>query len=521
MKSTIRKVAVAVMAAMISAGAFAALSPEYTQFGKGPAQWIMTKEEAAKWKTIGNDQDAKAFIDLFWARRDPTPATAVNEYRNEFERRVKFADENFSTAKTKGSMSDRGKLAIVVGIPTHSVRQSAAPTNRQSEIDMSVGTSQTQGDTTRIANRMVWVYERDKAPEIPMSGTTTQFAFTDQFGNGDWTYERGGMTDPGVMMRQMVERSIVSPNLTVAPTYAAAAPQTTAAPATATAAPAAPAVTTALKTAAYQTAINDFQAAKTNPYEKSIYATYDEFITAAGDYFVPISLYVPKSAGITDADTTAFGVVQDETGKQVYAFEEPAKLTATKSDLMFDKSLVLPAGKFKGTFGLAQGGKPVALVSTAMTLAGSIDKSAESASKLILSNNVYPLTVAQNPSDPYAFGGLKVIPKGDRVFTKQDDLWYFLEMRNPGLDDAQKAQLEVKLDITGTTADGKPVKMNFPPEEAALIPVKGVPGHYGIGNSYSLADPAFKPGSYTFKIKVTDKVTKQTYNVQDTFKIQG
>src|SRR3954470_23924562 len=112
MNSTMRSIAVAALAAMVAVGAFAALSPQYADFGKGPAQWIMTKEEAAKWKTITSDDDAKAFIDLFWARRDPTPTTAVNEYRDTFEGRVKYADDHFTTAKIKGSMSDRGKILI-------------------------------------------------------------------------------------------------------------------------------------------------------------------------------------------------------------------------------------------------------------------------------------------------------------------------------------------------------------------------------------------------------------------------
>ena len=56
-----------------------ALSAEYLDWGRGPAQFLMTKEEAAKWKTIASDDDAKAFVALFWARRDPTADTPRNE----------------------------------------------------------------------------------------------------------------------------------------------------------------------------------------------------------------------------------------------------------------------------------------------------------------------------------------------------------------------------------------------------------------------------------------------------------
>jgi hypothetical protein len=425
-------------------------------------------------------------------------------------------------------MSDRGKILIVVGPPTRVQKQNAAPQSTHN-YGATLGDSATPGETARVANRQVWIYDREKAPDMKMTTPTVEFGFTDQFGNEEWKFERGGKTDPGVQMREMIARSIVSPNLTAVPTYAAAAataaPAPAAAPMTAmpmTTTPAAgPVNATSFKTPTLQSAIADFRNAKSNPYENSIFVTWGEFVTTAGEYFVPVELYVPKSAGLASAsagDLTFFGVVEDAAGKPVAVFEEPAKLTATKDDLFFDKSLSLPAGKFRGTFGLAQAGKPVAIASTDMTLAGTLDKSAPGVSNLILSNNVYPLATAQNANDPFAFGGLKVVPKGDRTFTKQDDLWFFVEVRNPGLNEAQKPTLETKLDITGTTADGKKVAMSFPPEEASLIELKGVPGHYGIGNSYELAQPSFKPGNYT---KVTDKVTKQSYNVQETFRIKG
>src|SRR5207245_1480887 len=70
---------IAAAVAALAVNAFAALSPKYTDWAKGPAQFIMTKDEQAKWKTINDDADAQAFIDLFWARRDPTPDTPFNE----------------------------------------------------------------------------------------------------------------------------------------------------------------------------------------------------------------------------------------------------------------------------------------------------------------------------------------------------------------------------------------------------------------------------------------------------------
>ena len=51
----------------------------------------MTRDEQKKWRAVSTDEQAQEFIDLFWARRDPTPGTYVNEYKQEYDARVKYA----------------------------------------------------------------------------------------------------------------------------------------------------------------------------------------------------------------------------------------------------------------------------------------------------------------------------------------------------------------------------------------------------------------------------------------------
>src|ERR1041384_8145309 len=85
-----------------------ALNAEHTEWGKGPAQHLMTKEEIAQWKAITTDEEADKFIALFWARRDPTPQTARNELREEFENRVRGADASFKSRSLRGALTERG-----------------------------------------------------------------------------------------------------------------------------------------------------------------------------------------------------------------------------------------------------------------------------------------------------------------------------------------------------------------------------------------------------------------------------
>lgn len=510
-----RTLVAAVLAAGLAVSGFAALSTELSDWGNGPVQFLMTKEEAAQWKTLTTDDQAKAFIALFWARRDPTPATPQNEFKADFDARVTAADQYFAEGTLRGAMTDRGKALILYGKPAKMVRIA-----NPAAIAPSEGSTAPDRDTS---NTVEWQYEGDAAKTMFGAARAT-IRFTDRTGNNEFKVDRGS-ADLKSAQQRTIEHAIVNPNLTAAPSFAAP-PQQQPVPA----APAAAAVQTELTTESLETAVNEFKAAAKNPYDKTIYATTGEYVTPSGETFVPVMLYIPKAAGLNASSSlTYFGVVQDESGKNVLAFEQPAKLTESKGDFYVDRSLRLGAGKHHAIFGLADNGKPVAMVATDMDLAGTIDKEATAISQLTLSNNIYPLTVAQAPDDPFAFGGVKVVPKADKTYTKADDLWYFFELRNPGLvesadtvpvsggDSAAQPKVQVKIDVEGTDTTGKKVKMSAPPTEAAAIAMKGVPGHYGVGSAIPLA--SFKPGDYTFTIKVIDTVKKASYTLKDNFKV--
>ena len=502
----------------LAATAFAQLSREYREWGIGPLQVLLTKEEAAAWKSITTDADAKAFVDLFWARRDPTPGTAANEYREAIEQRIQTADATFTGEKIPGSMTDRGRALIIFGAPRRAARVGGQQDIVKIDPNDDLGPDQRQGEGQSIT----WMYDGDDAKAIFGEGRAV-LRFQDRSGDLVYKFQRDRV-DFAKSQARAIARSITQPSLTVAPAFAATAPVATA-PAPVAEAPAAAAVMTELTTDAFKTAVAEAKYSGGS-------AAWGEYVTSFGEYFVPVGVYLPKSTSVSGTDATFFGVVQDASGKNVLAFEEPAKLIATKDEYFVDKSLSLPAGKHKGIFGVAQNGKVIALASTDMTLAGTLDKDASAAGQLILSNNVFPLAEAQKPNDPFAFGGLKVIPKADRTFRPSDELWYFVELRHPGLaepalpegtvpvnpaDVARVPKIQIKLDVAGTTADGKPVKMAAAPRETDAIELRGVPGHYGIGNA--MPPNTFKPGEYTFTVKVIDTVKKSSYTLSEKFKV--
>jgi len=78
--------------------------------------YIITDEERAAFKRLNTDDEREQFIEQFWLRRDPTPDTVENEYKEEHYRRIAYANERFASG-IPGWKTDRGRIYIAYGPP--------------------------------------------------------------------------------------------------------------------------------------------------------------------------------------------------------------------------------------------------------------------------------------------------------------------------------------------------------------------------------------------------------------------
>jgi len=92
------------------------LSATYKKWLNEDVRWIITPEEMSAFKQLSNDEERDAFIEQFWLRRDPTPDTPENEYKEEHYRRIAYANEHFA-AGIPGWRTDRGRIYIAYGPP--------------------------------------------------------------------------------------------------------------------------------------------------------------------------------------------------------------------------------------------------------------------------------------------------------------------------------------------------------------------------------------------------------------------
>ncbi len=63
------------------------------------------------------DPGRDEFIDAFWKKRDPVPATEVNEFKDEYYGRIALANRLFSDGGPNGWLEDRGRIHILLGPP--------------------------------------------------------------------------------------------------------------------------------------------------------------------------------------------------------------------------------------------------------------------------------------------------------------------------------------------------------------------------------------------------------------------
>jgi GWxTD domain-containing protein len=143
----------------------AEVSP-YTKWLDEDVVYIILPEERAAFLALQTDDERAEFIKQFWQRRDPTPSTPENEFKDEHYRRIAYANLHFPTASGKaGWKTDLGRIYIRFGPPD--------------EID-----DHSSGDTRAAVPYIEWTYRFIESRDI--NGTNVKIEFVDPTGSHDF-----------------------------------------------------------------------------------------------------------------------------------------------------------------------------------------------------------------------------------------------------------------------------------------------------------------------------------------------
>jgi len=159
-------------------------------WAESAVRFLMTDDETAAWKQATTEEERAAFVEGFWKKRDPTPETAKNELRDEFNARLRYADKQWTTKEMPGRNSDRGAVLALLGPP--SVAATSNVSSDESAIEAlrsrsrggaeSVGTLRNDLEQGR---REEWTYRKDRVPDyLKMRELTFDFITRQGYGSG-------------------------------------------------------------------------------------------------------------------------------------------------------------------------------------------------------------------------------------------------------------------------------------------------------------------------------------------------
>jgi GWxTD domain-containing protein len=141
------------------------LPAEYQRWLDHEVLWIISPDERAAFVRLSAHTERDQFVEQFWQRRNPSPSSAKNEFKEEHYRRLAYANQHFAYS-VPGGETDRGRAYIVYGPPTASRHGSMR--------DISGSTEPTE----------LWHYN-----SIPGFGENLNLRFVDLCGCGDYRLE--------------------------------------------------------------------------------------------------------------------------------------------------------------------------------------------------------------------------------------------------------------------------------------------------------------------------------------------
>ena len=503
------------------------LEGPYKKWLNEDVRWIITDEELSAFKKLSNNTERDQFIEGFWLRRDPTPDTAENEYKEEHYRRIAYANEHYA-AGIPGWKTDRGRIYVMYGPPTSiDSHPMGGPYQRPAEEgggetstypfevwryrylegigqeieiefvdDCSCGSYQMTLDRSR----------KDALLHVPNAGLTTmedmgqankadRFRGIEALGSGPFNQN---------MQTKQFDRMETFAKLNAPPPIK----------------------------------FKDLDEVVTHKIRYNLlpFDVQFNFVKLTSDtVLVPITLQVPLRSltwvgkeGVQHSVVNLFGKVSKLSGQTVQTFEEtlkkdiPAELLEKElnNTSLYWKALPLRPGLYKLDVVLKDvNGDKLGTYSHNLIVPDYSDDKL-STSSLILADQMDPVPAREIGTGNFVIGQTRVrprVPAADSktsAFKKQEKINFWMQVYNLGVDEKTKRpSATVEYQVVNTTSN-QPV-LNLTETTAQM-------GNVGeqITLEKSLSLGKLDPGIYQVTIKINDLVSKQTISPSAKFTVQ-
>ncbi len=96
---------------------FSRMGDTLIEYEYGLLNYLITSEGKQIYESLDNLEAKRKFIFRIWKSRDTNPETAVNEFRQDFLERVRYANDKFRSFSREGRKTDRGRVYMIFGPP--------------------------------------------------------------------------------------------------------------------------------------------------------------------------------------------------------------------------------------------------------------------------------------------------------------------------------------------------------------------------------------------------------------------
>ena len=482
--------------------------------------YIITGEERAAFKKLSTDDERESFIENFWERRNPNPGSPENEFKEEYYRRIAYANEHYASG-IPGWKTDRGRIYIMYGPADEIDSHPSGGTYERPPEEGGGETSTYPFETWRyryidgIGNNVILEFvdpsmsgeyhltmdpgEKDALLHVPGAGLTMMEQMgmaskTDRFTRTDGMTTGTALGGTPESMEEFTRLDLYS-KIWKPP----------------------------------DVKFNDLRAAVTTKLSTNLlpFDTRTDFIRVTNDtVLTPVTVQVANKdlqfqnkAGVMHAVLDIYGQVSQVSGKFVTSFEDSVVLDVPEDQFqhyserksVYQKVLPLRPGQYKVS---------VVVKDDINGRLGTIDLGVRvphyqdnelSNSSLILADLIQPLPTNQVGTGPFVIGSTKVRPSVNQTFTRDQRMGIFLQVYNLGLDpQTHRPSMNIQYDIA---KDGKTILDQ--PEDTSKWTNAGAQ----VTLQKTLDLKSLQPGKYSVAIKITDNVTKQTVSPSATFEV--
>ncbi len=495
------------------------LSNDQNTWPNQDVAYLLSYRERGVFQPLPHDGSQHKFIEAFWQRRDPTPDTEENEFKEEHYRRMAYANDHFA-AGIPGWKTDRGRMYIMYG-PADEIESHPSGGTYERPIEEGGGSTSTfpfedwryryiEGigqeviiefvDTCMCGDYHMTIDrgEKDALLHVPGAGLTH--------------YEQMGLTNKAARFNNAgVETLGVNPG------------------------------TSDLQTKQFDrleqfAKLNRPPQVKFKDLEEVVrskiianmmpFDVRADFVRVTSDtILVPVTVQVKNrditfvnKDGVERGVLNIFGRVTNLTGRIIQTFEDtvqndvPAELLpkVAENASIYWKALPLRPGLYRLDIVVKDvNGDRVGTWDKGITVP-SFDDDHLAASTLILADQMEPVPAKTIGTGNFVIGAMKVRPRvapsdgKPAVFKRGQKVNFWMQVYNLGVDDkTHKPSATVEYDITNTAT-----------KKEIVHTVESTDKMGNLGDQMTLqktlASAALDPGVYRIQIKVNDNISKQT-----------